>query len=358
MGVNQAVFSIAMLLSQYFEPRFNAKLQFLIFQIGMLRKRIDAFKVVPTPSERAELMRLGELVGHDIDGLMIVVKTETYKKWLRDGNRGKRWVMSGRRGTPEAVRNLLHRMCAANPRWGHRRMVGELKKLGIRIGATTVRDLLKLMGLFPEPTKGRSRGDLRWRTFIEANKESMLATDFFSKNVWTLWGKRQLYYLAFIHIGSRRVFCSYGTFNPNDQWVTQQSRYALMWAEDNGFEPKFLIHDRDRKFSGEKFIAFWKDTARLVKTPVRAPMANAYIECWIGSLKKEVLNHIIGVGRGQIDYVVSLWDSHYNTVRPHQGKDIENNVLDVDFTPKAKGEIQCKQKLGGLITEWYREEVA
>lgn len=156
MGENPAVFTIAMLLSQYFEPRFNVKLQFLIFQIRMLRKRIDAFKIVPTLSERAELMRLGEMLGHDIDGLMIVVKTETYKKWLRDGSRGKNWVMSGRRGTPEAIRNLLCRMYEANPRWGHRRIVGELKKLGIRIGATTVRDLLKLMGLFPEPTKGRS----------------------------------------------------------------------------------------------------------------------------------------------------------------------------------------------------------
>jgi len=353
--VNQAVFTIAMLLSRYFEPRFNAKLQFLTFQIRMLRDRIDAFKIVPTPRERTELMRLGDLLGHDIDGLMIVVRPDTYKKWVRDGNRGKNWEMPGRRGTPEAIRNLLRRMSEANSRWGHRRIVGELKKLGIRIGATTVRDLLKLMGLFPEPTKEKSLGNIRWKTFIEANKESMLATDFFSKNVWTLWGKRQLYYLAFIHIGSRRVFCSYGTFNPNDQWVTQQCRNAMMWAKDNGIEPKFLIHDRDKKFTGKQFLSFWKGTARRVKTPVRAPMANAFIESWIGSLKKEVLNHIVGLSRGQIDYVVNLWVSHYNTVRPHRGKGIDNNILDVDFAPKTKGEILCEQKLGGLITEWYRE---
>jgi putative transposase len=129
----------------------------------------------------------------------------------------------------------------------------------------------------------------------------------------------------------------------------------MMWAEENGIEVKFLIHDRDRKFSGEKFIQFWKGTARRVKTPVRYPMANAYIECWIGSLKKEVLNHIFGLSRGQIDYVVNLWVSHYNTVRPHRGKGIDNNVLEVDFKPMKRGEIQCKQKLGGLITEWYRE---
>ena len=355
MSTNQGIFAVGMLVSRYFEPRFNATLQILIFQIRILRNRIDALKIVPTTAERSELLRLGEMLGHDVNNIMFVVQPKTYTRWLREKRGGKDWVTSGRRGTPDAVRNLLCRMSEANPRWGHRRIVGELKKLGIRIGATTVRDLFKLMGLFPEPTKEKSKGNIRWRTFIEANKESILATDFFSKNVWTLWGKRQLYFLTFIHIGSRRAYCSFGTFNPNDQWVTQQCRNAMMWAEENGIEVKFLIHDRDRKFSGEKFIQFWKGTARRVKTPVRAPMANAYIECWIGSLKKEVLNHIFGLSRGQIDYVVNLWVSHYNTVRPHRGKGIDNNVLEVDFKPMKRGEIQCKQKLGGLITEWYRE---
>jgi putative transposase len=176
--MNRATFALGLLMSQFIEPRFNTKLQLLIFQIGMLRNRIDALKIVPTPRERTELMRLGELLGHDVSVLMIVVRPDTYKKWVRDHNRGKDWVLAGRRGTPEAIRNLLCRMTEANPRWGHRRIVGELKKLGIRIGATTVRDVLKRMGFFPEPTRGKSKGNLRWRTFIEANKESMLATDF------------------------------------------------------------------------------------------------------------------------------------------------------------------------------------
>ena len=358
MGVSPVLFAVVGLLSQYFEPRFNVKMQLLVFQIRMLRARINAMKIVPTPKERAELMRLGAILDHDINGIMFVVHPSTYKKWIRDGRRGKNWVMPGRKGTPEVIRRLLCIMTESNPRWGHRRIVGELRKLGIRIGATTVRDLLKAMGLYPEPTKGRSKGSIPWRTFIEANKESMLATDFFSKNVWTILGKRQLYFLAFIHIGSRRVYCSVGTYNPDDEWVTQQSRNALMWTEAHDISVKYLIQDRDRKFSGEKFIRFWKGTARRIKTPVRSPMANSFMESWVGSIKRECLNYIVGLSREQINYCVYLWVSHYNTRRPHRGKGIDNNVLDVDFTPQRKGEIQCEQKLGGLITEWSRKEAA
>ena len=357
--MNQGIFVMSMLLGQHFNPRFNVELQLLIFQIKMLRERVHALKIVPSRKERLELLRLGEELDHEVRGLMFVVQPKTYRGWVSERRQGKIWEPAGRNGTPDAVRNLLLRMSDANPRWGHRRIVGELKKLGIRIGATTVRDLLKAMGLFPEPTKENSKGNLRWKTFIEANKESMLATDFFSKNVWSMWGKRQLYFLAFIHIGSRKVFCSVGTYNPDDQWVTQQCRNAMMWAEDEGIDVKYLIQDRDGKFKGPKFNTFWNsERIKRVKTPVRAPKANAFIESWVGSIKKEVLNHIFGLSRGQVNYVVNLWVGHYNTVRPHRGKGIDNNVLDVDFKSTTKGEIVCEQKLGGLITEWSRQEAA
>jgi len=278
---------------------------------------------------------------------------------VSEEKRGKDWKDVGRKRTPEAVCNLLKRMVEANQRWGYCRIVGELKKNGIRIGTTTVREILMRMGISPEPTKGISKGNIPWKVFIEANKESLLATDFFSKNVWYFWGKRQLYFLAFIHIGSRKVFCSVGTFNPDDTWVTQQCRNAIMWAEDEGIEVRFLIHDRDGKFKGEKFIGYWKGTdTKRIKTPVRSPKANSFMECWVGSLKKEILNHIFGVSRGQLNYVVGLWVKHYNSRRPHQGKGIDNNVLDVSFTSQTKGKIRCEQKLGGLITEWYRDKAA
>ena len=353
--MNQTFFVILGLLSRYFEPRFSVKLQILIYQIGMLRNRTDALKIVPTPRERSDLMRMGERLDHEIEGIMWVVKSDTYKGWVRKKRRGKKWKMVGRPKTPEAICNLLSRMAEGNPRWGHKRIVGELKKLGIRIGATTVRDLLKSMGIFPEPTKHISKGNIPWRTFIEAHKECLLACDFFSKNVWSFFGKRQLYYLAFIHIESRRVFCSAGTYHPNEEWVLQQARNVTMWAEDNGINTRYLIHDRDAKFA-KTFTAFWKsENVKCIRTPVRAPMANSYIECWIGTLKKETLNHLICFGQSQTDYIVHTWVEHFNTRRPHRGVGRDNTVLDPNFVPQTEGVIKCKKKLGGLITEWHRE---
>ncbi|HIA46827.1 MAG TPA: integrase, partial [Candidatus Hydrogenedentes bacterium] len=174
------------------------------------------------------MLRLGEELGHQVNGLMFVVKTKSYKKWVYERNEGKVWKNVGRKRTPEAVLNLLRRMAEANETWGFRRIVGELKKLGIRIGDTTTCDALKDMGIYPEPTKAEGKKNLRWNKFLAANAESILATDFFSKNVRSLCGKHDLYYLAFIHLKSRRIFCSVGTYHPNDTWVTQQCRNAMM----------------------------------------------------------------------------------------------------------------------------------
>jgi putative transposase len=358
--VNHAIFMLAMLTSQYFEPRFNAYLKLLIYQISMLRSRIEQFKIVPITEERTQLLKLGAELNHQVDGLMFVVKPKSYRRWLSERNKGKVWKNVGRKRTPEAVLNLLKRMAEANETWGFRRIVGELKKLGIRIGETTARDALKQMDIYPDPTKGEGKKNLRWKKFLAANAESILATDFFSKPVWAPWEmKYDLYYLAFIHLKTRRAFCSYGTYHPDDEWVTQQCRNARMWAEEEGINVKFLIQDRDKKFSGKKFIGFWKGTdVKRIRTPIRAPMANAHIECWIGTLKKEVLNQIVGLNRRQINYVVHTWVKHFNTRRPHRGEGIGNTVLDVDFKPQTKGEIRCEQKLGGLITEWYRDEAA
>jgi putative transposase len=101
MGVNPVFYAVVALLNQYFDPRFSTKMQLLIFQIRMLRDRINTLMIVPTPKERAELMRLGEILDHDVNGFMFVVFPSTYKKSIRDKRRGKNWVMPGRKGAPE-----------------------------------------------------------------------------------------------------------------------------------------------------------------------------------------------------------------------------------------------------------------
>ena len=155
--MDNILFSLITLLSQWLRPRYNARLRLLEAQIRMLRARVGTPRIVPTPKERAELLRLGAAMDHDIDEVIHVVVPASYKKWLRQLRGGKEFRPSGRPRTPMATRRLVLRMATENLRSGYRRIVGELKKLGIRIGVTTIRDILKREGHFPEPQKATKK---------------------------------------------------------------------------------------------------------------------------------------------------------------------------------------------------------
>jgi putative transposase len=185
--------------------------------------------------------------------------------------------------------------------------------------------------------------------------ETLAATDFFTKPVLTWRGWVDAYVLVFIHLGSRRIFMSPATFNPTENWVLQQSRNASMRFEDMGINIRYLIHDRDTKYS-QRFRAFWKsEKAKCIRTPVRTPVANSYIECYIGKVKRECLNHFVCVSLDQLDYINREWLAYYHEQRPHQGVDIGNKVLRPDFKPAEQGEIKREKRLGGVISWYYRE---
>ena len=353
--MDRTVYALVEMMSQWFRPRYNTRIQMLEFQIRMLRSRIDASRIVPTPKEKAELIRLGTLLDHDVLDIIHVVRPETYRTWLRHRSRGYIFKKLGRPATPRAIRDLVCRFARENLRWGSRRIVGELKKLSIRIGITTVRDILKAEDIFSEPTKGKGRGHIPWKTFIEANMESLLACDFFTKPIHTMSGGIDAYFLVFIHLGSRKMFCSPVSYHPNEKWIIQQARNTVYWLDDLGIQAKYLVHDRDSKFS-LRFRQFWKsDSVRCIRTPFKASKANAYCEAVIGSLKKEALNHIVCFSSKQADYVVRTWITHYNTERPHRGQGMNNSVLDKSRVSKSRGVVKGRRKLGGLITEYYRE---
>jgi putative transposase len=337
------------------KPRYDTKMQLLIYQNTILRDRIDASRIIPTDRERAELLRLGAEIDHDISDVMMVVKPATYKGWLRqrDPNRKKRGA--GRPGTPQATINLVMRMATENLGWGYSKILGELKKLGIRIGRTTIQDILKKEGHYPVPDKSTRYPSGNWKNMINSHMNTLVSCDFFSKEILTWRGKVDAFVLVFIHIGSRKVFTSTPTFNPNDAWVLQQARNAAMWLEDIGVQATLLTRDRDKKFS-HRFDAFWRsEGVEPKKTPVRAPMANSYCECYIGKAKRECLNHFIYFSLDHLDYINREWLSYYNNQRPHQGEDIGNKVLDADFKPATTGEVKREQRLGGVISWYYRE---
>jgi len=349
------LFALTSLAKRWLQPRHNAQVQFLREQIRILRSRIPSERIIVSPVERAELMRLGALLDHEVKDLIHVVKPETYRRWRQERARGKEPKFVGRPAISVEIRALVKRLATENVRWGYRRIVGELKKLGHDLCASTAKEILKDAEIPPTPVKSGRNFPLPWTQFLHANLDSLVACDFFTKPVHTLKGTIDAYVLVFIHLGSRRVFASPATYHPDSNWVIQQARNASMWMGEEGIKARWIIHDRDTKLP-ERFREFWKaEGVKPIRIPRRAPRANAYCESFIGTIKRECLDFFWCLSREQVDHLIKVWLAHYHTQRPHQGKDKGNNVLALDFTAQTKGEVRCREKLGGIVKEYYRE---
>lgn len=346
---------VLIFLNKFFTPRHNAQLRLIKAQVAILRARIPTQRIILSPAEKAELLRIKAEIGHDVDGLMEVAKPATYKRWLAQMRSGRPFKAVGRPRLTQELRDIVTRIGSKNLLWGYKRIVGELKKLGLYAGANSVKRILNEAGIHPSPERRKKKPALPWSTFISAHMESMVACDFFTKTVFTLRGPRTAYVLMFIHLGSRRVHCSAPSYSPDSAWVTQQARNTSMWCAEQGISPSFLIRDADTKFSAS-FDAVWtSEGARIIQTPHRAPDANAFAESFIGTIKRECLNFFVCFSRSQLDYILRTWVRHYNVDRPHRGRDIGNNVLRVDFQPIREGPIQRRRQLGGIVTSYTRD---
>jgi transposase len=276
-----------------------------------------------------------------------VVSPQTLLRWQRELVRRK-WTYRRRRaGRPSLDperRELVMRLARENPRWGCVRIQGELRKLGIRIGATTIRTLLRRHGLGPAPRRNGSS----WAEFLRAQAEGVLACDFFT--VETVW-LRTLYVLFWIEHGSRRVHLAGVTANPDCAWVTQQARNL---AIDERLETvRFLIHDRDAKFCGAFDAIIRSESVRVLETPLRAPRANAVAERWVRTVRNECLDHLLIVGRRHLEQVLAAYLAHYNGERPHRSLAL---AAPAGQPPAARGspppQIRRRDVLGGLIHEY------
>ncbi len=280
------------------------------------------------------------------------VRPETLLYWHRRLV-ARRWTYPHRPGRPPIgrdVRELVLRLAREDSNWGYLRIVGELRKLGVAISATSVRNILASAGLAPAP----KRDSQSWRSFLRAHGESILACDFFT--VDTVW-LRRLYVLAFISIGSRRIEYVACTSSPNTAWTLQQARNLLMELDDHGRHVRFLIHDRDAKFPRAFDALLATENIKVIRTPVRAPNANAQMERWVGTVRRECLDRLLIFGRRQLEYVLRVYIKHYNHQRPDRGLDLKPpdptrpSRLAAGSRPHPLP-IDRRDLLGGIIHEY------
>jgi putative transposase len=227
------------------------------------------------------------------------------------------------------------------------RIKGELGKLGIAVSATSIAMLLRRFGVGPAPRRGPT-----WRQFLKAQASGILACDFFT--VETAFLKTR-YVLFFIEIGTRRVDVTVSTTNPDSSFVPQQARNLTMSLADEGRRIGFLIRDRDAKFSRSFDEVFLSEGIRVIRTPIKAPNANAFAERWIETLRAECLDWLVVLGLRHLDRILRIYVQHYNRRRPHRGLELQvpeglARVEETDGVP----DIERRDLLGGLLHEYMR----
>jgi transposase InsO family protein len=257
----------------------------------------------------------------------------------------------GRPPTVPSIARLVVRLAKENPLWGYRRIQGELTKLGLAVAPSTVWEILHAAGIDPAPR----RSGPTWRQFLQAQAAGILAVDFLHADTVLL---KRLYVLVFIEHGTRRMHLGGVTVHPTGEWTVQQARNLALTLDERFENIRFLIHDRGSNFTRSFDAVFEATGARILRTAVQTPRMNAICERLVGTLRREILDRVLILGEAHLRAVLTGYQAHYNTGRPHQG--IAQSVPDDDRAPPRATvttevdaqQIRRKSVLSGLINEY------
>lgn len=252
----------------------------------------------------------------------------------------RRYSLSRGAWRPTGLR-LIVRFATENSTWGYCRIQGALQNLGHRVAPSTIRKLLIEHGIKPAPDRPTS-----WGTFLRAHWGAIAGTDFFTTEVWTPLGLRTYYVLFVIDLKTRRVHLAGVTLNPTDMFMALAAETSLTFLRGT----RYLICDRDSKFSLRFRIVTEEAGIRLLRTPNQAPNANAFAERFVRSIKHECLNRMILFGESHLRRALEQYLAHYHAERNHQG--IGNELIEGDVLTST-GSVECTDRLGGLL-KYYR----
>jgi transposase InsO family protein len=317
----------------------------------LLRSQIKG-RVRLNDGERKTLAEIGQQLGkHALAEVATIVTPDTILAWHRklvaqkfDGSQQRK--APGRPKVDAELEALVVRLAQENRSWGYDRIVGALANLGYTVSDQTVGNILKRHGVPPAPER---KTTTTWKEFIRTHLDVLVATDFFTAEVWTLGGLVTYYVLFFIHLESREIHVAGVTPHPNAAWRVQVARNVTM--EEWGFlsPGQYLIHDRDGKFCPAFQAIIDAAGVKRVPLPPRSPNLNAYAERWVRSVKEECLARLILFGTASLRHALTQYVAHFHHERTHQGKG--NVLLFPAVSPDTvrQGPMQCRERLGGLL---------
>jgi putative transposase len=305
------------------------RLAALAYPLG--RKRLKEFATLATPDT---LLRwYNRLIAQKIDGSMPCRQR-------------------GRPRVVEEVEQLVVRMAEENRTWGYRRIQGALANLGHAIDAITVRNILRRHHIDPAPQ--RRKAGMDWVQFLKLHWEVLAATDFFTVEVATWHGVVTYYVLVVMKLATCRVHIAGITPHPTAAFMQQYARQLTDPFAGCLLGKRYLIHDRDTKFT-RKFDGLLRSNGvEPLVLPPRSPNLNAYCERFVRSIKEEVLEQMVLLGERALYYAIQQYLAHYHTERNHQG--LANQLI----TPEPdlgshSGQVRRRDRLGGLLSYYHRE---
>ena len=329
----------------------DVELLVLRHENAVLRRQIA--RAHYTPADRAWLAALSRLLPRRRWAEVFPVTPATMLTWHRKLV-SRKWDYtarrrSGRPPTAAAIKKLIIRMASENPTWGHRRVQGELVRLGHRIVACTVWQILHDAGIDPAPR----RSGLTWRQFLTIQAKAVLAVDFLHVDTILL---RRIYVLIAVEHGSRRVHLVGVSAHPTGAWTTQAARNLMTDLADRVSATKFLLRDRDSRFTRAFDAVFAADDIQILTSPPGAPRANAICERMIGTLRRELLDRVLVVNERHLRQILTVYLHHCNATRfrrtlaqlaPAQAETQPPPVIDL-----ADHQVRRRPILGGLTSEY------